>query len=104
MAGKTSSKSDKAYHDSYKSKYEKNRVRRLNRHIKSHPNDSVAVKALGNAKSYRRQDPISSHPFNVPFHHMKEADQIKYLKHLAKTCAEEVKVYLARNELKYLKG
>jgi hypothetical protein len=56
--GKTSSKSDQNYWSRYKSNkvWETNRKRKLNKHIKGHPGDQVAQKALGNIK-YRRATP-----------------------------------------------
>jgi len=56
--GKTSSKSDQNYWSRYKSNkvWETNRKRKLNRHLKKHPGDSIAEKALANIK-YRRKTP-----------------------------------------------
>jgi len=56
--GKTSSKSDQNYWSRYKSNkvWETNRKRKLTRHIKKHPNDTIAVKATQNIK-YRRGTP-----------------------------------------------
>ena len=56
--GKTSSKSDQNYWSRYKSNkvWETNRKRKLNRHLKKHPGDQVAEKALANIK-YRRKTP-----------------------------------------------
>lgn len=56
--GKTSSKSDQNYWSRYKSNkvWETNRKRKLNRHLKKHPGDQVAEKALTNIK-YRRKTP-----------------------------------------------
>lgn len=56
--GKTSSKSDQNYWSRYKSNkvWETNRKRKLGRHIKKHPNDKVAERAVQNIK-YRRQTP-----------------------------------------------
>lgn len=60
MAGKAGSAGDKAKYGNYKTsnQYTKNRERRLKRHLKDHPNDGAAKKAVGNIK-YRRQKPLS---------------------------------------------
>jgi len=56
--GKTSSKSDQNYWSRYQTNklWEVNRKKKLNRHLKTHPNDSCAEKALSNIK-YRRKTP-----------------------------------------------
>ena len=56
--GKTSSKSDTNYWSRYQSNktWEVNRKRKLARHLKKHPNDQTALKAVGNIK-YRRKAP-----------------------------------------------
>jgi hypothetical protein len=56
--GKTSSKSDTNYYSRYQSNkvWETNRKRKLNRHIKTHPGDECAKRALGAIK-YRRKTP-----------------------------------------------
>lgn len=56
--GKTSSKSDQNYYSRYQSNktWEVNRKRKLNRHLKKHPSDTSAQKALGAIK-YRRKTP-----------------------------------------------
>lgn len=63
--GKTSSKSDQNYWSRYQSNkvWEVNRKRKLNRHLKNHPGDKCAEKALGNIK-YRRKTPKA--PFWTP--------------------------------------
>lgn len=63
--GKTSSKSDQNYWSRYKSNkvWETNRKRKLAKHLKKHPKDSVAEKAVNNIK-YRRQTPKA--PFWTP--------------------------------------
>ena len=56
--GKTSSKSDQNYWSRYQSNkvWETNRKRKLNRHLKTHTNDSCARQALSSIK-YRRKTP-----------------------------------------------
>jgi hypothetical protein len=63
--GKTSGKSDQNYWSRYKSNktWEVNRKRKLTKHLKKHPNDTVAAKAITNIK-YRRQTPKA--PFWTP--------------------------------------
>lgn len=52
----TPSASDKIQGTSYKARYEENRRRRLEKHLKNQPNDEQAQEALKNI-SYRRQKP-----------------------------------------------
>ena len=61
MARKTSSKHKKELYQSYKSNgtYEKNRLSRLKRHLKNHPEDAQAQKALSGGITYRRKRPVS---------------------------------------------
>ena len=58
MGAKKTSLKGKGGYKVYESlgKYEKNRKRRLERHLKKYPNDETAKKALGNIK-YRRYKP-----------------------------------------------
>lgn len=63
--GKTSSKSDQNYWSRYKSNkvWEVNRRKKLQRHLKTHPQDKTALKAVDNIK-YRRKTP--KEPFWTP--------------------------------------
>lgn len=63
--GKTSSKSDQNYWSRYKSDkiWEVNRRKKLQRHLKVHPQDKIALKAIDNIK-YRRKTP--KEPFWTP--------------------------------------
>lgn len=58
---KSSSKSKQAYQSNYKatSKWKSNRIKRLERLIKSHPNNLQLQTALANIGSYRRRTPTT---------------------------------------------
>lgn len=55
---KSASPSDKARYGAYKAGgFERNRKRRLARHLKKHPKDSAAIQAAKNPGRYRRKKP-----------------------------------------------
>lgn len=63
---KVTSPGQKLLYAAYKAtnRYDKNRKRRLDRHLKAHPNDKQAEKARKGVITYRRQKPGKG--FNIP--------------------------------------
>lgn len=60
MAKRGVSPSRKAYYAAYPAKAQKQRERRLARHLKKHPEDAQAKQALKKGLDYRRKKPFST--------------------------------------------